>query len=42
MVVEEKRHPVIKWNKKHSSNQVLSITPTLEKRFFADAAFDCL
>ena len=42
MAAEEKRISVIKWNKKHSSNQVLSITSTLEKRFFADAAFDCL
>ena len=42
MAVEEKRLPLIKGNKKHSSNQVLSITSTLEKRFFADAAFDCL
>ena len=33
---------VIKWNKKHSSNQVLSITCTLEERFFAAATFEGL
>ena len=32
--------PVITWNKKHSSNQVMSITYTLEKKFFSAAAFE--
>ena len=33
---------VITWNKKHPSKQVAPITYTLEKKFFAVAAFECL
>ena len=31
--------PVITWNKRHSSKQVVSITYTLVKDFFADSTF---
>ena len=31
--------PVITWNKKHSSKQVVSIIYTIEKGFFATATF---
>ena len=34
--------PLIKWNKKHSSKQVVPITYTLEKSFFATATFEGL
>ena len=34
--------PVIKWNKKHSSKQVVSITCTLEEKFSTAATFEGL
>ena len=33
---------IITWNKKHSSKQAGSVTYTLEKNFFAAAAFEGL
>ena len=33
------RLPVITWNKKHSSKQVVSMTDTFRKNFFAAATF---
>ena len=34
--------PVIKWNKKHLSKQVVSITYTMEENFYAAATFGIL
>ena len=34
--------PVIKWNKKHSSKQVVSTTYTLEETFLVAATFEVL
>ena len=34
--------PIIKSNKKHLSQEVVSITCTLEEQLFAAATFECL